>query len=205
MLSDLPRKPPDLIRLSKRRLKPACAYLWVGVVASSPRAYYKPELKPSIRNSPRKLDVRAYRIYARIPLGITQRGAAEATDASEVARRYVRRAAEYRYLAYREPLTALPNRRRAFDDHIVALSNPGQHNALLVIDVEPSTISRRSTTPRAMTSATRCWSDPDRRSAVRYASVTRSRVSVATSSPSFCPYALRSRPAVSPNRSARPC
>jgi diguanylate cyclase (GGDEF)-like protein len=64
-----------------------------------------------------------------------ERLAAEATDASEVARRYARRAAEYRYLAYRDPLTELPNR-RAFDDHMIALSRPGQHNALLVIDVD---------------------------------------------------------------------
>jgi diguanylate cyclase (GGDEF)-like protein len=64
-----------------------------------------------------------------------ERLAAEVTDASEVARRYARRAAEYRYLAYRDPLTTLPNR-RAFDDHIIALSNSGQHNALLVIDVD---------------------------------------------------------------------
>lgn len=64
-----------------------------------------------------------------------ERLAAEVTDASEVARRYARRAAEYRYLAYRDPLTALPNR-RAFDDRMIALSNPGQHNALLVIDVD---------------------------------------------------------------------
>lgn len=65
-----------------------------------------------------------------------ERLVAEVTDASEVARRYARRAAEYRYLAYRDPLTALPNR-RAFDDRMIALSNPpGQHNALLVIDVD---------------------------------------------------------------------
>jgi diguanylate cyclase (GGDEF)-like protein len=64
-----------------------------------------------------------------------ERLAAEVTDASEVARRYARRAAEYRYLAYRDPLTELPNR-RAFDDHMIALSRPGQHNALLVIDVD---------------------------------------------------------------------
>jgi diguanylate cyclase (GGDEF)-like protein len=64
-----------------------------------------------------------------------ERLAAEVTDANEVARRYARRAAEYRYLAYRDPLTELPNR-RAFDDHMIALSRPGQHNALLVIDVD---------------------------------------------------------------------
>ncbi len=63
-----------------------------------------------------------------------ERLAAEVTDASEVARRYARRAAEYRYLAYRDPLTALPNR-RAFEDRMIALANPGQNNALLVIDV----------------------------------------------------------------------
>ena len=52
-----------------------------------------------------------------------ERLAAEVTDASEVARRYARLAAEYRYLAYRDPLTALPNR-RAFEDRMIALSQP---------------------------------------------------------------------------------
>jgi GGDEF domain-containing protein len=56
-------------------------------------------------------------------------------DVSEVTRRYARRASEYRYLAYRDPLTALPNR-RAFDDHLIALSTLRQPNALLVIDVD---------------------------------------------------------------------
>jgi diguanylate cyclase (GGDEF)-like protein len=56
-------------------------------------------------------------------------------DASEVARRYARRAAEYRYLAFHDPVTELPNR-RAFDDRMITLSNPGQRNALLVIDVD---------------------------------------------------------------------
>jgi diguanylate cyclase (GGDEF)-like protein len=64
-----------------------------------------------------------------------ERLAAEIADVSEVTRRYARRAAEYRYLAYRDPLTALPNR-RAFDDHLIALSTLGQPNALLVIDVD---------------------------------------------------------------------
>jgi diguanylate cyclase (GGDEF)-like protein len=64
-----------------------------------------------------------------------ERLAAEVTDASEVARRYARRAAEYRYLAYRDPLTALPNR-RAFEDRMIALSQHGEDNALLVIDVD---------------------------------------------------------------------
>jgi diguanylate cyclase (GGDEF)-like protein len=61
--------------------------------------------------------------------------AAEVTEASEVARRYARLAAEYRYLAYRDPLTALPNR-RAFEDRMITLANPEQDNALLVIDVD---------------------------------------------------------------------
>ena len=56
-------------------------------------------------------------------------------DTSELARRYARRAAEYRYLAYRDPLTALPNR-RAFEDQVIALSRPGQDSALLAIDVD---------------------------------------------------------------------
>ncbi len=64
-----------------------------------------------------------------------ERLAAEIADASEVTRRYARRAAEYRYLAYRDPLTELPNR-RAFDDRLIALSTLGQPNALLVIDVD---------------------------------------------------------------------
>jgi diguanylate cyclase (GGDEF)-like protein len=64
-----------------------------------------------------------------------ERLAAEVTAASDIARRYARRAAEYRYLAYRDPLTALPNR-RAFEDRMIALSQNGQDNALLVIDVD---------------------------------------------------------------------
>jgi diguanylate cyclase (GGDEF)-like protein len=61
---------------------------------------------------------------------------ADLADTSEVARRYARRAAEYRYLAYRDPLTALPNR-RAFEDRMIALSQGAQrHNAVLVIDVD---------------------------------------------------------------------
>jgi diguanylate cyclase (GGDEF)-like protein len=60
---------------------------------------------------------------------------AEIAAASEVARRYARRAAEYRYLAYRDPLTALPNR-RAFEDRMVELSAHGEDSALLVIDVD---------------------------------------------------------------------
>jgi len=64
-----------------------------------------------------------------------ERLAAGLADTGEVARRYARLAAEYRYLAYRDPLTALPNR-RSFDDRMIALSNTGQDNALLVIDVD---------------------------------------------------------------------
>jgi GGDEF domain-containing protein len=64
-----------------------------------------------------------------------ERLAAGLTDTGEVARRYARLAAEYRYLAYRDPLTALPNR-RSFDDRMIALSHTGQDNALLVIDVD---------------------------------------------------------------------
>ena len=64
-----------------------------------------------------------------------ERLAADVTDASEVARRYARRAAEYRYLAYRDPLTALPNR-RAFEDRMIELNQHGEDNALLVIDVD---------------------------------------------------------------------
>ncbi len=60
---------------------------------------------------------------------------AEIAAASEVARRYARRAAEYRYLAYRDPLTALPNR-RAFEDRMIELSAHGEDSALLVIDVD---------------------------------------------------------------------
>jgi diguanylate cyclase (GGDEF)-like protein len=59
----------------------------------------------------------------------------EVTDTSEVARRYARLAAEYRYLAYRDPLTALPNR-RAFEDRMIELSRHGEDNALLVVDVD---------------------------------------------------------------------
>jgi diguanylate cyclase (GGDEF)-like protein len=57
------------------------------------------------------------------------------SESGDVARRYARLAAEYHYLAYRDPLTALPNR-RAFDDRLTALSVPGQHNTLLVVDVD---------------------------------------------------------------------
>jgi len=57
------------------------------------------------------------------------------SESGDIARRYARLAAEYRYLAYRDPLTALPNR-RALEDRMIALSVPGQHNALLVVDVD---------------------------------------------------------------------
>jgi diguanylate cyclase (GGDEF)-like protein len=68
--------------------------------------------------------------------GLTdERLAAELAESGDVARRYARLAAEYRYLAYRDPLTALPNR-RAFEDRMIALSVPGQHNALLVVDID---------------------------------------------------------------------
>ena len=63
-----------------------------------------------------------------------ERLAAEVADTGEVTRRYARLAAEYRYLAYQDPLTELPNR-RAFDDRMIALDSPGEQNALLVIDV----------------------------------------------------------------------
>jgi hypothetical protein len=71
-----------------------------------------------------------------------ERLAAEITDGSEVARRYARRAAEYRYLAYRDPLTALPNR-RAFEDRMIALTQHGQDNALLVIALRRRPPDRR--------------------------------------------------------------
>jgi diguanylate cyclase (GGDEF)-like protein len=64
-----------------------------------------------------------------------ERIAAEIAEESELTRRYARRAAEYRYLAYRDPLTTLPNR-RAFDDRLIAISTLGPPNALLVIDVD---------------------------------------------------------------------
>ncbi len=64
-----------------------------------------------------------------------ERLAAEIAEESELTRRYARRAAEYRYLAYRDPLTTLPNR-RAFDDRLIAISTLGPPNALLVIDVD---------------------------------------------------------------------
>jgi diguanylate cyclase (GGDEF)-like protein len=64
-----------------------------------------------------------------------ERLATEVTDTSEVARRYARLAAEYHYLAYRDPLTALPNR-RAFEDRMIELSRHGEEGALLVVDVD---------------------------------------------------------------------
>ena len=64
-----------------------------------------------------------------------ERPTVASAEPSEVARRYARRAAEYRYLAYRDPLTALPNR-RAFEDRLLALSLLGKGSALLTIDVD---------------------------------------------------------------------
>ena len=64
-----------------------------------------------------------------------ERLAGEVADTSEVARRYARLAAEYHYLAYRDPLTELPNR-RGFEDRMIELSRHGDDNALLVIDVD---------------------------------------------------------------------
>jgi len=64
-----------------------------------------------------------------------ERLAAGLTATGKVARRYARLAAEYRYLAYRDPLTALPNR-RSFDDRMIALSQHAGDNALLVIDID---------------------------------------------------------------------
>ncbi len=69
------------------------------------------------------------------PRGEGERLTAASAEPSGVARRYARRAAEYRYLAYRDPLTALPNR-RAFEDRLLALSLLGKGSALLTIDVD---------------------------------------------------------------------
>lgn len=61
--------------------------------------------------------------------------AASANGAMDLAREQVRRAEGYRDLAYRDPLTDLPNR-RAFEEHLAELVAAASGGALLTIDVD---------------------------------------------------------------------
>ena len=119
------------------------SYPWVPDAAAVVETVERLLVGPSQRLAPaiarlRSGDTRAQQ-QQQPPAASSTGGAASlepaSADTSEVARRYARRAAEYRYLAYRDPLTALPNR-RAFEDQVIALSRPGQDSALLAIDVD---------------------------------------------------------------------
>ncbi|MDP9135447.1 MAG: diguanylate cyclase [Actinomycetota bacterium] len=68
--------------------------------------------------------------------GVAAQLARAADEATGLAREHVRRAATYRDLAFRDPLTGLPNR-RAFDDELLVLTQDGGvAGALLMIDVD---------------------------------------------------------------------
>jgi diguanylate cyclase (GGDEF)-like protein len=70
------------------------------------------------------------------PDGVAAQLARAADEATGLARKHVRRAATYRDLAFRDPLTGLPNR-RAFDDELLVLTQDGGvAGALLMIDVD---------------------------------------------------------------------
>jgi diguanylate cyclase (GGDEF)-like protein len=64
-----------------------------------------------------------------------ERWAKASEDAVEVAREHVRRAETFRDLAFRDPLTDLPNR-RAFEDALAALTGSTTGGAILMIDVD---------------------------------------------------------------------
>ena len=64
-----------------------------------------------------------------------ERWAKASEDAVEVAREHVRRAETFRDLAFRDPLTDLPNR-RAFEDALAALTGSTTGGAVLMLDVD---------------------------------------------------------------------
>jgi len=68
---------------------------------------------------------------------VAERLADVAEDASEAAREYIRRAGEFKDLAFRDPVTDLGNR-RAFDDRMFALTHDDTSDlgAVLMIDVD---------------------------------------------------------------------
>lgn len=67
---------------------------------------------------------------------IAGRLAKAADEAVDLARDHVRRAEKYRDLAYRDPLTGLPNR-RGFEDELKAvMDDPSSRGAVLMIDVD---------------------------------------------------------------------
>jgi diguanylate cyclase (GGDEF)-like protein len=56
-------------------------------------------------------------------------------SATEEARTYARKALDFRYLAFNDPVTELPNR-RAFDDHMLEQTGLGRGGLLLSFDVD---------------------------------------------------------------------
>ena len=66
---------------------------------------------------------------------VAERLAKAAEQATEIARGHIRRAEEFRELAFRDPLTELANR-RAFDDELRVLAQDPRGGALLMIDVD---------------------------------------------------------------------
>ena len=63
------------------------------------------------------------------------RFAAVVDSATEEARTYARKALDFRYLAFNDPVTELPNR-RAFDDHMLEQTGLGRGGLLLSFDVD---------------------------------------------------------------------
>jgi diguanylate cyclase (GGDEF)-like protein len=61
--------------------------------------------------------------------------AAMVDDATDEARIYARKALDYRYLAFNDPVTELPNR-RAFDDRLLELAAGARAGILLTLDVD---------------------------------------------------------------------
>jgi diguanylate cyclase (GGDEF)-like protein len=66
---------------------------------------------------------------------VAERLAKTAEQATDIARGHIRRAEEFRELAFRDPLTELANR-RAFDDELRTLAQDPRGGALLMIDVD---------------------------------------------------------------------
>jgi len=56
-------------------------------------------------------------------------------DANEQSRRHARRAQDFRYLAFHDPVTGMPNR-RAFDDRLAESNSQALEGALLMIDLD---------------------------------------------------------------------
>jgi diguanylate cyclase (GGDEF)-like protein len=56
-------------------------------------------------------------------------------DANEQSRRHARRAQDFRYLAFHDPVTGMPNR-RAFDDRVAESNSKALEGALMMIDLD---------------------------------------------------------------------